>query len=113
MLIRYPLIALVKCLTVCCPQGREMTDEIREYDDRVISFHYWDTKVAEYQNVLNGNGNEPAPAPARGEEGSVPTDSRAENARYGARAMDRQNAHDAFRAMQEQMASDNDVARLS
>jgi len=95
MLIRYPLIALVKLLTVCCPQGREMTDEIREYDDRVISFNYWDTKVAEYQNVLNG----------------VPT--RAEIARYGARAMERQNAQDAFRAMQEQMASDNDVARLS
>jgi len=88
-----------------------MTDEISEYDDRVISFHYWDTKVAEYQNVLNGNGNEPAPA--RGEEGSVPNDSRAENARYGARAMEPQNAHDAFRAMQEQMALDNDVARLS
>jgi len=88
-----------------------MTDEIREYDDSVISFNYWNTKVAEYQNVLDGNGN--AIAPARGEEGSVPTDSRGENARYGARAMERQNAQDAFRAMQEQMASDNDVAWLS
>ena len=60
--LQIPLFFLAKCvlfipiklLTVCCPSGRELTDTMSEYDDRVISVNYFDNKTSEFQNWLNG-----------------------------------------------------------